>query len=91
MLKDALFTYLIVINVLAFIMYGIDKIKAVKGAWRISESFLITLAALGGGAGALAGMRAWHHKTRKWKFKILVPLFLVIWTAGLLVVTGNWR
>ncbi len=71
--------YLLIINVIAFFLYGIDKRKAVKGHWRIPENTLILFAAIGGGAGALLGMFLWHHKTRKWKFRILVPVFLILW------------
>ncbi len=74
-----LLCYLLVINAFAFLLYGIDKFKAIKGQWRIPEATLILAAALGGPLGALLGMIVWHHKTRKWKFKILVPLFLAVW------------
>ena len=55
--------YLIVINVVTFLVYGIDKWKAKKGSWRISEATLLILAAIGGSIGALLGMKIWHHKT----------------------------
>lgn len=77
------FYYLLIVNVVTFILYGIDKRKAVKKAWRIPEVTLILFAAIGGSAGALLGMFVWHHKTRKWKFRILVPLFVVIWIGVL--------
>ena len=59
--------YLAAVNIVAFIMYGIDKEKARRGAWRIPESTLIGVAFLGGSFGAWAGMRYFHHKTRKKK------------------------
>ena len=74
-----LIIYLAVINVFAFVLYGVDKRKAVRKKWRIPESALILSAFLGGGLGALLGMFVWHHKTKKWKFRILVPLSIVIW------------
>ena len=80
-----LLIFLMIINLLAFIIYGLDKRKAIEGKWRISEAALICLAAFGGGVGALCGMMVWHHKTKKWKFKILVPLFLVAWVVVLTI------
>ena len=81
MIMRVLGAYLIIINIAAFIMYGIDKHKAIKGRWRLSEATLVVIAALGGALGAFLGMIIWHHKTKKWKFRILVPLFLIIWIA----------
>mgnify|MGYP004520788349 FL=1 len=70
--------YLIIINIITFITYGIDKAKARKGAWRIPEKTLIGLAVAGGSIGALAGMSFFHHKTRKPLFKIGIPVILLI-------------
>ena len=67
----------IVINVLTFVIYGIDKWKAKQGSWRISEATLLTLAVLGGSIGALLGMQVWHHKTMHKKFKYGLPLILL--------------
>ena len=75
--------YLIGISVIALVLYGIDKHCAVKHKWRIPERTLIFIAWLGGGIGALLGMLVFHHKTRKWKFRILVPLSVAVW-AGVL-------
>ena len=69
--------YLIFINVAAFALYGIDKHRAKRGAWRIPEKTLLGAAALGGGVGALLGMRAFRHKTRKLKFTLGVPAILL--------------
>lgn len=66
-------------SLVSFIVYGIDKKKAEHHAWRVRESVLILLAFAGGAPGALAGMRVFHHKTRKRKFRILVPLALILW------------
>ncbi len=68
----------LLMNVIAFSAYGIDKRKAQKDKWRIPESTLLILAFLGGSIGAFLGMRVFHHKTKHWKFKILVPLFLIL-------------
>ena len=54
---------LICINVVTFLVYGIDKWKAKQGSWRISEATLLLLAVIGGSIGALLGMQVWHHKT----------------------------
>lgn len=71
--------YLIVINIVAFLMYGLDKAKAVKHQWRIPEATLLGIAFAGGAFGAFAGMIIFHHKTRKMKFRILVPIAILIW------------
>ena len=68
---------LIVINVITFLIYGIDKWKAKQGSWRISEATLLLLAVIGGCIGALFGMQVWHHKTMHLKFKYGLPLILL--------------
>ena len=78
MLENILVVYLIIINIVAFGMYGIDKQKAIKKQWRIPEAQLLAVAAIGGSAGALLGMQFFHHKTRKWKFRLGVPLILAL-------------
>jgi len=75
--------YLLTINAIAFAAYGIDKWKARHGKWRISEMTLILLAFIGGALGALLGMKVFRHKTQHWRFKIFVPLALLLWIAGL--------
>ena len=72
------------INILAFALWGIDKAKAKANAWRISESALLSIALFGGSLGALLGMLVFHHKTRKWQFKIGVPVCLM-YHVGLIV------
>ena len=71
--------YLIIINIITFILYGIDKYKSIKHKYRISESTLIILAILGGSLGAFFGMIIFHHKTKKKKFIILIPIILLLW------------
>lgn len=83
MKAEAAAVYLVAINVIAFVAYGVDKYKARRGMWRIKESTLLLLAAVGGAAGAYAGMRVFRHKTRHARFKILVPLCLAIWILGI--------
>lgn len=70
--------YLITINALAFLLMLIDKQKARKRKWRISEATLLWSAALGGSVGALAGMYCFRHKTRHRKFTVGVPLILTV-------------
>ena len=71
--------YFIVINIITFIIYGLDKYKSIKHKYRISENTLIFLALIGGFIGAFFGMIIFHHKTKKIKFIILIPLILIIW------------
>jgi uncharacterized membrane protein YsdA (DUF1294 family) len=77
-MANVLLYYLIVINVVTFLVYGIDKWKAKQGSWRISEASLLILAVIGGSIGALLGMKIWHHKTIHMKFKYGLPLILII-------------
>ena len=69
-MANALLYYLIVINVVSFLVYGIDKWKAKQGSWRISEATLLILAVIGGSIGAMLGMKVWHHKTDAQKVQI---------------------
>ena len=69
--------YLALINVVTFFLYGIDKWKAKRAKWRVSEATLIWLAVLGGSIGALLGMKTWHHKTQHAKFKYGIPFILL--------------
>ena len=73
--------YLIVINIVTFFVYGIDKWKAKQGKWRIREAVLLGLAVIGGSNGALLGMKVWHHKTMHKKFKYGLPLILLVQIA----------
>ena len=69
--------WLIVINLATFAVYGIDKSRARRGAWRVPEKTLFLLPLLGGSAGALLGMRVFHHKTRHWYFVWGIPAILL--------------
>ena len=81
MLQIAFYTFLFVINVIAFGLYAIDKQRAHYGLWRIPEAVLLGLAVIGGAYGAGAGMLLFRHKTRHTAFLLTVPLFFVIWMA----------
>lgn len=75
--------WLLFINIAAFITFGIDKWKAEQHMWRIPEATLLGLAAAGGSIGALAGMRFFHHKTRKPLFAFGIPALLVLQVLAL--------
>ncbi|MCL2225572.1 MAG: DUF1294 domain-containing protein [Defluviitaleaceae bacterium] len=65
-------------NGIVFFLYKADKAKAQSGQWRISEATLILCAFLMGGLGALLGMKLLRHKTKHLKFKVLVPLAVIV-------------
>ena len=73
--------YLAAINAVTFLVYGVDKLRAKRGAWRVSEKTLFVLPLLGGSVGAIAGMRVFHHKTKHWYFKYGLPLILLLQLA----------
>ena len=73
----AFFIYLIVINFLNFLIFGIDKWKARRGKWRIPEGTLIWMSIIGGSIGALMGMYLFRHKTQKRKFNLGIPAILL--------------
>lgn len=70
--------YLAAINIVSFIVYGIDKLKAKNGDWRVSEVTMLLLAIVGGSIGAWCGVKVWHHKTLHKKFKYGIPLIIAI-------------
>ena len=78
---EEIICYLLAVNIVTFLLYGIDKYKAKKGKWRISEATLLTMAAIGGSIGAWAGMRLWHHKTMHKKFNYGIPLIIIMQIA----------
>lgn len=77
-IKYILALYLVVINIIAFAMMGIDKKRARRHEWRIPEARLFAAALLGGGAGALAGMYFFRHKTKHWYFVVGMPLIMLM-------------
>lgn len=81
--------YLLAMNVLTFIVYGIDKMKARKHRWRIPESTLLLLAALGGSLGAWMGMQLWHHKTLHKKFRYGIPAIIALQAILAVLVFGK--
>ncbi|MBR6667987.1 MAG: DUF1294 domain-containing protein [Clostridia bacterium] len=78
--------FLVVMNVLAFALMGIDKAKAKAGAWRIQEKTLFTVTALFGGLGGTLGMLFFRHKTKHWYFRLGFPALLVVQTMVMALV-----
>lgn len=72
---------LAVVNLIAFVMYGLDKSYAKKKKWRIPEANLIFIAMLYGAVGAFLGMKAFRHKTKHKKFTVTVPILLLLQIA----------
>lgn len=81
-MKMMLIYYLLAVNVLTFIVYGVDKWKAQRGRWRVPEAMLMGLAALGGSVGAWLAMQLFRHKTQKKKFRYGVPALFVLQVAA---------
>lgn len=73
--------YLLVVNLTAFILMGVDKRRAKREAWRISEKTLFLFPVLGGALGGFCGMRTFHHKTKHWYFRFGFPALLVLQLA----------
>ena len=74
--------YLVIINVVGYIIMGVDKKRAIRGAWRISEASLFCTAFLGGALGCTIGMHFFHHKTRHWYFVYGMPFILLVQIAA---------
>ena len=70
--------YLIILNIITFLIMGIDKYLAIKKKYRISEFHLLKLTLFGGSVGSLLGMIIFRHKTKKMKFLIIIPLSIII-------------
>jgi uncharacterized membrane protein YsdA (DUF1294 family) len=70
--------YLVIINIAAFCMYGLDKSAAIKQKERIPNKVLLFMAVIGGSVGALAGMYTFRHKTKKWYYTVTVPVILLL-------------
>ena len=88
---EEIICYLLAVNIVTFLLYGIDKYKAKKGKWRISEATLLTMAAIGGSIGAWAGMRLWHHKTMHKKFKYGIPVIIILEVALAVYLLTNFE
>ena len=77
-LKEYIYLYLIFINLASFICFFIDKKRAKRKMWRISEAFLLGISILGGAFGSILGMKIFHHKNRKKKFSLGLPLIWIL-------------
>lgn len=75
--------FIAVMSVIAFILYGVDKRKAIKHAWRIKEAVLLGFGFFGGAVGALLGMKIFHHKTKHWYFWAINIIGLAVQIAVL--------
>lgn len=80
--------YLFIVNIIGLAVMGIDKAKAIKGAWRIPEKTLFLFSLIGGSIGTWAGMYLFHHKTKHWYFVIGMPAILVL---QLVIVYRLWQ
>ena len=74
--------YILLINLVTFALYGIDKRRAKLHRWRISEKTLLLLPVLGGSVGGILGMRTFRHKTKHWYFRYGLPVILVLQVAA---------
>ena len=88
---EEIICFLLAINIATFLLYGIDKYKAKKNKWRISEATLLLMAVIGGSIGAWIGMRLWHHKTMHKKFKYGIPLIIIMQIALAVYLLTNFE
>ena len=82
-MKTIVVSYLIIINLIAFVLYGIDKNRSIRNEYRISERLLLWMARLGGGIGCWLGIKIFRHKTKHTKFRFIVPLWMIIWIIAI--------
>ena len=87
---DIIMGYLLIVNVLAFIIYGFDKYQARKAGRRIPEATLLIWAGIGGSIGAWMGMKLWHHKTLYKKFKYGIPILITMQVAFVVYMYTNY-
>ena len=79
--------YLIIINIIGFLVMYIDKQKAKKGKWRIPEKTIFIITVLGGGIGTISGLYAFRHKTQKLHFTIGLPTITILEIIGVIYFT----
>lgn len=78
--------FIVIMSVIGFVSMGIDKYKAIKNRWRISERTLLLIAFMGGGIGSFFGMKIFHHKTKNKKFFLLLPILAVFLSIFLIII-----
>ena len=83
------FIYLAILTVITLLLYGSDKLRAIRGAWRIPEKVLLGAGLLGGAIGALLGMQLFRHKTKHWYFTVINTAALLLHAALLLWLLAN--
>lgn len=81
-MSRVLYWWLMAVNAAAALLVALDKVRARHGGRRVPERMLLLFGALGGAPLMLAAMLLCHHKTRKPKFMLTLPLFMVLWAAG---------
>lgn len=84
-MERSILIYLVFVNIMTFILFGIDKWKAIHDKWRIQESTLLFFSFMGGATGGLLGMNLFHHKIRKVYFRVGIPIMILCHTALLLL------
>ena len=83
--------YLLIVNLIAFALYGIDKRRAIKHQFRIPEKTLLWMARIGGGVGCWLGIKVFRHKTKHARFRIAVPLWTILWIVALILAFVYWH
>ena len=78
LILTAVSAVLLVMNVISFALMGVDKRRARRGQWRVSEKALFLATACFGGLGGVLGMKVFHHKTKHWYFKVFFPMLLAL-------------
>lgn len=86
--KNIILIYLGIVNLIGFILMGVDKRKAIRGAWRIPEARLFLCALFGGSLGSIFGMYTFRHKTKHWYFVWGMPAILILQIAAVVFLSS---